>query len=405
MKKVGIVTTWFERGAAYVSKQFKEVWEEDCEIFIYARGGEDVAKNNPHWHSNNLTYGKRFNYTRLDLIDLKHFENWIKENKLDIVFFNEQHMWSPVLLCNNLGIMIGSYIDYYTPETIELFGLYDFLICNTKRHFSVFKWHPQVYYIPWGTNTTIFNERQKKITNLTEIVFFHSAGMNPYRKGTDYVIRAFSKLNKENTKLVIHTQTEIIKIFPDLKKMMNTLIQVDKLEIINNSVPAPGLYHLGDVYVYPTRLEGIGLTIAEANACGMPVITTNEAPMNEFIKEGINGHLVNIDSKKVRKDGYYWEESYIEINHLIEILNDYASNISELDERKKMALAYAQKYLSWDKNSKKLSEILPKIKKIDDKSKYVKKVITYEKTRSLMFYVANTVLYQKMKQRFKRVFS
>ena len=87
MKKVGIVTTWFERGAAYVSKQFKEVWEEDCEIFIYARGGEDVAKNNPHWHSNNLTYGKRFNYTRLDLIDLKHFENWIKENKLDIVFF------------------------------------------------------------------------------------------------------------------------------------------------------------------------------------------------------------------------------------------------------------------------------------------------------------------------------
>lgn len=229
--------------------------------------------------------------------------------------------------------------------------------------------------------------------------------MNPYRKGTDYVIRAFSKLNKENTKLVIHTQTEIIKIFPDLKKMMNTLIQVDKLEIINNSVPAPGLYHLGDVYVYPTRLEGIGLTIAEANACGMPVITTNEAPMNEFIKEGINGHLVNIDSKKVRKDGYYWEESYIEINHLIEILNDYASNISELDERKKMALAYAQKYLSWDKNSKKLSEILPKIKKIDDKSKYVKKVITYEKTRSLMFYVANTVLYQKMKQRFKRVFS
>ena len=88
MKKIGIVTTWFERGAAYVSKQFKEVWEEENEIFIYARGGEDVALNDPKWQTENITYGQRYSYTNLDLINLYHFEQWIENNNLEIVFFN-----------------------------------------------------------------------------------------------------------------------------------------------------------------------------------------------------------------------------------------------------------------------------------------------------------------------------
>ena len=220
-KKIGIVTTWFERGAAYVSKQYKEIWEKENDVFIYVRGGEDVATNNPNWDSNNLTFGKRYNYTKLDLIDLKHFECWIKDNNLDIVFFNEQHIWDPILLCNKLGVLIGSYIDYYTDETVVLFGVFDFLICNTQRHYSVFKWHPQAFYIPWGTDMSIFNETQMKAVELNKIVFFHSAGMNPYRKGTDFLIRAFSNLNYKNSKLIIHTQTDLNSFFPENKKIIN----------------------------------------------------------------------------------------------------------------------------------------------------------------------------------------
>jgi hypothetical protein len=176
MKKIGIVTTWFERGAAYVSKQFKEIWERENEIFIYARGGEEVAKLDSKWNEGNVCYGKRYDYSNLDFIDLDHFEKWIISNDLDFVFFNEQHLWKPVLLCHDLNIKTGSYIDYYTAETIPFFRLYDFLICNTKRHYSVFKWHPRVYYIPWGTDTTVFNKEQQKETSENELVFFHSSG-------------------------------------------------------------------------------------------------------------------------------------------------------------------------------------------------------------------------------------
>ena len=35
-----------------------------------------------------------------------------------------------------------------------------------------------------------------------------------------------------------------------------------------------GLFSTGDVYVYPTIKEGVGLTITEAMCTGMPVVTT-----------------------------------------------------------------------------------------------------------------------------------
>lgn len=38
---IGIVTTWFERGAAYVSRVYLEMLQkEDHNVFVFARGGK-----------------------------------------------------------------------------------------------------------------------------------------------------------------------------------------------------------------------------------------------------------------------------------------------------------------------------------------------------------------------------
>ena len=41
------------------------------------------------------------------------------------------------------------------------------------------------------------------------------------------------------------------------------------------------LYHLAEVVVAPSRLEGFGLTVIEAQACGIPVITTRDTSQEE----------------------------------------------------------------------------------------------------------------------------
>jgi len=49
------------------------------------------------------------------------------------------------------------------------------------------------------------------------------------------------------------------------------------------STPEPvGLFMTGDVAVQLSRYEGVGITLLEAQSCGIPVITVDAAPMNEL---------------------------------------------------------------------------------------------------------------------------
>lgn len=401
---IGIVTTWFERGAAYVSKQFKEVWEEEHNVSIYVRGGEKTAKSSPEWNQGNITYGKRFSWTSLDFIDIPHLKKWIEKNDLDIVFFNEQHIWTPVLACKEMGVLVGSYIDYYTQETVPFFHIFDFLICNTQRHLSVFSEHKQAFYIPWGTNQKIYNSEQRKKVESDELVFFHSAGMNPERKGTDILLEAYEKIDPANSRLVIHTQKDLTVFFPKLSRLIDEMKNSGKLKIIKKTVSAPGLYHLGDVYVYPTRLEGIGLTIMEAASCAMPIITTNESPMNEFVKDEINGKLIRVKEHIARKDGYYWEMSISDSDDLAKQMKYYIDNSEQLDRLKDEAMEYAQNNFDWSKNAAELNAILYKVKKQSALPELISEIEKFEKKRPLRFYVATSVPYQWMKKKIKQIF-
>ncbi len=361
---IGIVTTWFERGAAYVSRQYRDILSIDNKVFIYARGGEAFAIGDPVWDSPQVTWAKKcYNPVPMS-VDSQDFEQWLRRCKIDLVFFNEQNCWTPVLACRRLGILTGTYIDYYTETTIPFFGCYDFLICNTKRHYSVFKWHPQCYYIPWGTNTDIFTMKSSAPVNSDCITFFHSAGVSPSRKGCDLVINAFSQISS-NARLIIHSQQNLKSYYPHLAELIGQLEADGRLECIEKSVTAPGLFHLGDVYVYPTRLEGIGLTILEASACGLPVITTACGPMTEFISNGINGRHVSVENYIARADGYFWPQAVVNSEDLVTQMRWYIDHADEICSLKLKARAYAETYLSWESNAKVIPAIFKNIHRID----------------------------------------
>jgi 1,2-diacylglycerol 3-alpha-glucosyltransferase len=338
--KIGFVSTWFERGAAYVTKSYIDLLKEKNEVFIYARGGESYGKGDPNWDLPNVTWGKKLVGTN---INFNHIEKWLKKNKIETLFFNEQHEIEIVykIKARFPQIKIGSYIDYYKESTVHSFSIYDFLICNTQRHYSVFKHHPQCYYIPWGTNTEVF--KPKNIPK-REITFFHSVGMS-FRKGTKLLLESFieGELYK-NSKLIIHSQIDIKESFGFDKQKLNNY----NIEIIEKTVPAPGLYHLGDVYVYPTMLDGLGLTLYEALSCGLPVITSNNAPMNEVINSEV-GKLVEIDHFRSRSDGYYWPLSICKKDSLISAMKYYIENKESINNFKSVARKVAIEKWNWKK--------------------------------------------------------
>ncbi len=405
---VGIVTTWFERGASYVSRQYRDILEDGGNtVFIYARG-EVLSQGDSVWDDNFVTWAQPTKgITAPHSFDLQDFKRWLLNSSIDLVLFNEQQWWPPVEVCKRLGVKAGIYIDYYTEETLPFFLLYDFVICNTQRHFELFKNHPNVLYVPWGTDLELYKPRNDfNPVNLENVTFFHSAGYSPHRKGTDILIQAATQI-KGLFKLIIHTQVELEVAFPQLEAEISSLQESKKLEIVHRTVGAPGLYFLGDVYVYPSRLDGIGLTVAEALASGLPVIVTDSPPMSEFVSSR-SGKLIEVERFFARADGYFWPQALANKHSLAIQMQFYIDNFSELVGFKKAAKLYADEFLNWKKNASFLNEALKTFLLRQDRSSLdenlIEKIAVYEKRRGWGVCQKQEFLVQKIKRKIKSYF-
>lgn len=355
-KKLGIVTTWFERGATHVSLAYIAALQERFDIRVYARGGDAFPMNDPKWNQPWVHWGEFVPGARSTTIDQRDFQRWLEREQIEILIFNEQQSWDILLYLRNIELnglgkrpLLGAYIDYYTAETLPFFDLYDFVLCNTKRHFSVFPNHLQALFVPWGVNVPSFPTRHRGDDE--PITFFHSLGYNPYRKGTDLLVRAFNQMTTTEAKLILHAQRPLHD-FPELERLIQNN---PRITWINREVPPPGLYALGDVYVYPSRLDGIGLSLPEALASGLPAIVTDEAPMNEFVEHGVNGWCIPVAERMPRSDGYYWPLAEVNVLALAGRMDDVVNNQSQLAEFTLHARAHAEKHLNWEKNSANLA--------------------------------------------------
>ena len=314
------------------------------------------AKNNPKWDLPNVTWDILIGSDRITP-DL--FFEWIERMKIEVLFFNEQRNFEIIALTKKKypRTLLGAYVDYYTEDLLQAFNLVDFVVCNTRRHYEAMEKHPQRFYLRWGTDVGLFKPTEEKDLN-NEVTFFHSVGMAP-RKGTDILLDAYihGKLY-EKSKLIIHTQipletvtnysTEKLKPYPNII-------------VIEKTVPAPGLYSLGDVYVYPTRLDGLGLTMYESLACGLPVITTNAPPMNEIIDDNV-GRLVDVERFYCRSDGYYWPLAKCDEESLIEAMNYYIENPKAILMQRREARKRAETLYDWSKQTSEVNRVFESAK-------------------------------------------
>jgi len=161
-------------------------------------------------------------------------------------------------------------------------------------------------YAPHGVNTKVFRPNLdgrkafRKDMGWTDDDFvIGSVGLNygDDRKGFIPLMRAFKEFEKKHieAKLYIHTHVggkypgtvDYIKIadkigvsrlyFPH--QGSNDIGRIDK-EWLND------VYNGMDVFCLPTRGEGFGIPIIEAQACGTPVITTDTTTGKELTKTG-----------------------------------------------------------------------------------------------------------------------
>ena len=51
----------------------------------------------------------------------------------------------------------------------------------------------------------------------------------------------------------------------------------------------PRWYHMADIYISPSHVDGSSVSLLEALACGMPSIVSDIAGNKEWIEDGVNG--------------------------------------------------------------------------------------------------------------------
>jgi glycosyltransferase involved in cell wall biosynthesis len=125
----------------------------------------------------------------------------------------------------------------------------------------------------------IARERLCKIPNFNvDLPFALHVGSNLRRKNRDGVLRIFAKCREKwNGRLVFAGDL----LNEELMSLARELGIADRVVQLHNpeSEMLEALYNCATALVYPSRFEGFGWPIIEAQACGCPVICTNSGPM------------------------------------------------------------------------------------------------------------------------------
>lgn len=117
------------------------------------------------------------------------------------------------------------------------------------------------------------------------IVLFFSGNLIK-RKGADLLPKIMKELDDRYVLILTSGLNNNIKY---RKENMFYLGNLTKEKLIE-------AYNLSDIYLFPTRLEGFGLSVSEAMGCGKPIITTDCSSLPELVIDGKGGFLCEKDN-------------------------------------------------------------------------------------------------------------
>lgn len=137
--------------------------------------------------------------------------------------------------------------------------------------------------IPNGVDVRIFTPRKNPALHRRTRVLF--AGNLSRRKGAD-LLPAIAQHLPPNIEIWCATglRSPVAATAQGALKLLGRVPYSDM----------PALYNEVDILLMPTAREGFGLIVAEAMACGLPVVASNCSTMPELVHEGKGGYLCDL---------------------------------------------------------------------------------------------------------------
>jgi glycosyltransferase involved in cell wall biosynthesis len=198
---------------------------------------------------------------------------------------------------------------------------------------------------PWGTDIEHFAPKKPRTRPVSSLTLFCNRTWEPIY-GVDVLAKAFVKVAAE------HPSVNLILLGGGSQgsKIRQILMKGGALERVHfggqvAQADLPRWYHMADLYISASHVDGSSVSLMEALACGLPTLVSDIPGNKEWIEDGANGWLF--------RDGD---------------ANDLAEKISRAIQNRKMfkkigeaARKTAEEKADWKKNFGKLLEAYEKI--------------------------------------------
>lgn len=191
---------------------------------------------------------------------------------------------------------------------------------------------------PWGTDIEHFTQKTFQSSNLQTFTLFCSRTWEAIY-GVDVLAKAFVKVASRNPNvnlILLGGGSQGGKI---RQILMNGGV-MDQVHFGGHVAQAdlPRWYHMVDLYVSPSHVDGSSVTLMEALASGLPCLVSDIPGNKEWIEDGVNGWLF--------RDG--------DVDDLVEKILNAIQNYKSSAKISDAARKTAEQKADWQKNFGKL---------------------------------------------------
>ncbi len=369
--RVGIVAYWFNRGQGVVARQLRSALEDlGHETFVLARPTRktnirpDWVDEEGVWAQEGITRGSDY------LIPGEEYEAWAEAVAPDVVLFDQNYQFAEIERLRRSGVRTaGRFVwEHFAAEHVDpargaFDAIYSLTACERERYAEMGIESPRVR---WGCHPELLGYGQAEGGGRTAeggaVTFLFPGGFMSKRKPLAETIEAFRAAEGDRLRLLVKAQVERQRTAVERMARGGSRIgrRDRRIELITDDLPTERYLRMlaaADVCLAPSRWEGLGLHLYEATALGVPIVTNDNPPMNEIVRDGDNGLLVpGIPDGEARSGIPAFRPEVAALTNAIERLRD-----DGLRDELAAGARRRREELSWEATRADLAELLARV--------------------------------------------
>lgn len=262
---IKIVSTYGKFGI--ICRSLARLFGNSFISILFSKAIKDLKPNVLHVHLESLDVIYR---SRKEIKNIKLFFTCHNLPELKIGSKNPIEQKACEYLLKNNNLQIFALHEDMAKEINNMFGINNTKIMKNGIDFSKF------------TSITKTKQEIKKSLNINEDAYVVGhIGRFHYQKNHEFIIKVFNELLKKNANahlLLIGNG----KLKNDVLNQIKQLNIEDKVTILSNRKDIPELLKAMDVFLFPSRYEGLGIVLIEAQVSNIPCVVSDVVPNEAF---------------------------------------------------------------------------------------------------------------------------